>query len=45
MVFRKNEQCKRANHAAKNFAIVGKVGLKLLKKYTEKNHYTLNQMK
>jgi predicted transposase YbfD/YdcC len=32
MVFREDEQRKRANHAAKNFAIVRKIGLNLLKK-------------
>jgi predicted transposase YbfD/YdcC len=32
MVFREDEQRKRANHAAKNFAIVRKIALNLLKK-------------
>jgi hypothetical protein len=30
--FREDEQRKRAHHAAKNFAIVRKIGLNLLKK-------------
>ena len=32
MTFREDEQRKRANHAAKNFAVVRKMGLNLLKK-------------
>jgi predicted transposase YbfD/YdcC len=32
MVFREDEQRKRANHAAKNFAIIRKIALNLLKK-------------
>ena len=32
VIFREDEQRKRANHAAKNFAIVRKIGLNLLKK-------------
>jgi predicted transposase YbfD/YdcC len=32
MVFREDQQRKRANHAAKNFAIVRKIALNLLKK-------------
>jgi heterodisulfide reductase subunit B len=32
MTFREDEQRKRAKHAAKNFAIVRKIGLNLLKK-------------
>jgi predicted transposase YbfD/YdcC len=32
MIFREDEQRKRANHAAQNFAIVRKIGLNLLKK-------------
>ena len=32
MIFREDEQRKRANHAAKNFAIVRKIALNLLKK-------------
>jgi hypothetical protein len=32
--FREDEQRKRAHHAAKNFAIIRKIGLKLLKKDT-----------
>jgi hypothetical protein len=32
MTFREDEQRKSANHAAKNFAIVRKIGLTLLKK-------------
>ena len=36
MVFREDEQRKREGHSAKNFAIVRKMGLNLLKKYPEK---------
>ena len=36
MTFREDEQRKRANHAAANFAIVRKIGLNLLKKDTGK---------
>jgi len=36
MVFREDEQRKRANHAAENFAIVRKIGLNLLKKDVQK---------
>jgi hypothetical protein len=32
MTFREDEQRKRANHAAANFAIVRKIGLNLLRK-------------
>jgi predicted transposase YbfD/YdcC len=39
MTFREDEQRKRANHAAKNFAVVRKIGLNLLKKIWGKNHY------
>jgi predicted transposase YbfD/YdcC len=45
MVFREDEQRKPANHAAKNFAIVRKIGLNLLKKTPEKNHYVLKDSK
>ena len=36
MTFREDEQRKRAKHAAANFAIVRKIRLNLLKKYTGK---------
>ncbi|MDR0754215.1 MAG: ISAs1 family transposase [Prevotellaceae bacterium] len=39
MVFREDEQRKRANHAAKNFATVRKIGLNLLKKDTGKESF------
>jgi predicted transposase YbfD/YdcC len=37
MVFREDEQRKRAGHAAKNFAIVRKIALNILKKDTDKS--------
>ena len=36
MAFREDEQRKRSGHSAKNFAIVRKIALNLLKKYPEK---------
>jgi len=39
MSFREDEQRKRANHAAENFAVVRKIALNILKKTREKNHY------
>jgi hypothetical protein len=42
MVFREDLQRKRANHAAKNFAIVRKTGFSLLKKTQVKAHYSQN---
>ena len=36
MVFREDEQRKREGHSAKNFAIVRKIGINLLKKYPDK---------
>jgi len=39
VTFREDEQRKRAKHAAKNFAIVRKIALNLLKKTQGKNLY------
>jgi len=45
MVFREDEQRKRANHAAKNFAIVGKIALNLLKKEQGKESLRTKRLK
>ena len=45
MVFREDEQRKRANHAAKNFAIVRKIALNLLKKDKEKESLCSKRLK
>jgi hypothetical protein len=45
MVFREDEQCKRAGNAAKNFAIVSKIGLNLLKKYKGKESLRSKRLK
>jgi len=45
MVFREDEQRKRANHAAKNFAIVRKIALNLLKKDTGKESLRSKRLK
>lgn len=45
MVFREDEQRKRANHAAKNFAIVRKIALNLLKKDAGKQSLRSKRLK
>jgi predicted transposase YbfD/YdcC len=45
VVFREDEQRKRANHAAKNFAIVRKIALNLLKKDTGKESLRSKRLK
>jgi len=45
MIFREDEQRKRANHAAKNFAIVRKIGLNLLKKDNGKESLRSKRLK
>jgi predicted transposase YbfD/YdcC len=45
MTFREDEQRKRANNAAANFAIVRKIALNLLKKIKEKNHCAQKDIK
>jgi len=45
MVFREDEQRKRANHAAKNFAIVRKIALNLLKKEQGKESLRTKRLK
>ena len=45
MVFREDEQRKRANHAAKNFAIVRKIALNLLKKDNGKESLRSKRLK
>jgi predicted transposase YbfD/YdcC len=45
MVFREDEQRKRAGHAAKNFAIVRKMALNLLKKDTDKGSMRRKRLK
>jgi hypothetical protein len=45
MVFREDEQRKRANHAAKNFAVVRKIGLNLLKKDKGKESLRTKRLK
>lgn len=45
MVFREDEQRKRANHAAANFAIVRKIALNLLKKDTGKESLRSKRLK
>jgi predicted transposase YbfD/YdcC len=45
MTFREDEQRKRANHAAANFAIVRKIGLNMLKKDTGKESLRSKRLK
>ena len=45
MVFREDEQGKRANHAAANFAIVRKISLNLLKKDNGKESLRSKRLK
>ena len=45
MIFREDEQRKRANHAASNFAIVRKIALNLLKKDTGKESLRSKRLK
>ena len=45
MTFREDEQRKRANHAAENFAIVRKIGLNLLKKDDAKGSLKSKRLK
>ena len=45
MIFREDEQRKRANHAAKNFSIVRKIALNLLKKDTGKGSLRSKRLK
>jgi hypothetical protein len=45
MVFREDEQRKRANHAAKNFSVVRKIGLNLLKKDKGKESLRTKRLK
>ncbi|MCL2597435.1 MAG: hypothetical protein FWD66_07225 [Paludibacter sp.] len=45
MTFREDEQRKRANHAAANFAIVRKIALNLLKKDTGKESLRSKRLK
>jgi predicted transposase YbfD/YdcC len=45
MIFREDEQRKRAKHAAKNFAIVRKIALNLLKKDTSKGSLRTKRLK
>ena len=45
MIFREDEQRKRANHAAANFAIVRKIALNLLKKNTGKESLRSKRLK
>jgi len=45
MTFREDEQRKRAKHAAKNFAIVRKIGLNLLKKDAGKESLRFKRLK
>ena len=45
MTFREDEQRKRANHAAANFAIVRKIGLNLLKKDNGKESLRTKRLK
>ena len=45
MTFREDEQRKRANHAAENFAIVRKIGLNLLKKDDTKGSLKSKRLK
>jgi predicted transposase YbfD/YdcC len=45
MVFREDEQRKRSNHADKNFAIVRKIGLNLLKKENGKESLRSKRLK
>ena len=45
MTFREDEQRKRANHAAANFAIVRKIALNLFKKDTGKESLRSKRLK
>jgi hypothetical protein len=45
MIFREDEQRKRANHAAKNFAVVRKIALNLLKKDSGKESLRAKRLK
>jgi len=45
MTFREDEQRKRADYAASNFAIVKKIGLNLLKKDMEKKSLRTKRLK
>jgi len=45
MTFREDEQRKRANHAAANFAIVRKIALNLLKKDSGKESLRSKRLK
>jgi hypothetical protein len=45
IIFREDEQRKRANHAAANFAVVRKIGLNLLKKDNGKESLRTKRLK